>query len=134
MLFPVAISTHQVVRALADGTIILVRPEAVVALHLAIVQGRPARRLAGTAAECQVRQRWAMRTTLARIGRYRVLAGLAHGRLAGRRSVLVADASDAVALFPLLAEFPRDALVNAVLRLLLGELRPGDQIWQARTI
>lgn len=68
-----------------------------------------------------------MRTTLAGIGRYRVLAGLAHGSLTGRDSVLVADASDAVALLPLLAESSRDTLVNTVLRLLLG-LHPGDRI------
>lgn len=104
-----------------------------VALHLAVVRGCLARFVGTSALERRAvgGRRRAMGTALARIGRYRVLAGLAHGRLAGRGTVLVADARDAVALLPLLADFPRDALVNAVLRPLLG-FRPRDQIWGER--
>lgn len=114
--------------ALANRTVILVRAETVVTLHLAIVQrfARLAVRMM-IEAGATVRRWWTVRTTFAGIGRYRVLARLAHGSLAGRGSVLVADASDAVVLLPLLAESPRDALVNTVLRLLLG-FRPGDRI------
>lgn len=74
-----------------------------------------------------VRRRWTVRAAFARIGWYRVLTGLAHGRLAGRDSVLVADASHTVVLFPFLAEFPRDTLVNTVLWFLFS-FRPGDRI------
>lgn len=122
---------YQVVGTLADRTIILIRAKAVIALHLAVIQGG----LAGVikTIEGSVRRRWAVGTALAGIGWYCVLAGLAHGRLAGRSAVFVADASYAVALLPLLAEFPRDTLVNTVLRLLL-EFRPGDQICKERPV
>lgn len=94
-----------------------------VAFHLAVVYfARLVRAIKGP-----VRQRWTVRAAFAWIGWYRVLAGLAHGRLAGRDSVLVADASDTVVLFPLLTKFPRDALVNAVLRFLFS-LHPGNRI------
>lgn len=101
-----------------------------VAFHLAIVQGHLAgfvRDIVRTVIEGAIRQLWAMRTAFARIRWYRVLAGLAHGRLAGRDSILVADASDTVVLFPFVTEFPRDALMNAVLRFLF-DLCPGDRI------
>lgn len=121
--------SYQIVGALANRTIILVRAETVVALHLAIIQRRFARLAVRIMIEsgAAVRRRRTVRTALARIRRYRILAGLAHGSLTGRGSVLVADASDAVVLLPLLAESPRHALVNTVLRLLLG-LHPGDRI------
>lgn len=123
-----SIISYQIVGALANRAVILVRAETVVALHLAIVQRRFARFAIRMMIEIGIIRRWwTMRTTLAGIGRYRVLAGLAHGSLTGRGSVLVADASDAVALLPLLAESPRDTLVNTVLRLLLG-FHPGDRI------
>lgn len=119
----------QIVGAFANRTVIFVRAETVIALHLAIVQRRFARLAIRMMIEigATVRRWWTVRTTLAGIGRYRVLAGLAHGSLTGRGSILVAHASDAVALLPFLAEFSRDALVNTVLRLLLG-LHPGDRI------
>lgn len=120
--------SHQIVGALADRAVILVRAEAVVTLHLAAVQGRLAG-LVEAVEDGRVRRRRAMGTALAWVGRYSVLAGLAHGRLAGRGAVVVAGASDAVALLPLLAEFPRDTLVQAVLRFLL-RLRPGDRVWK----
>lgn len=97
------------------------------ALHLAIIQGRFARLAVGIEGGAAVGRRWTVRAAFARIGRYRVFAGLAHGGLTGRGSVLVADASDAVVLLPLLAESPRHALVNTVLRFLLG-FHPGDRI------
>jgi len=98
----------------------------VVAFHLAVIQGHLTG-LIRAVIKRAVCWWWAMRAAFARIRWYRVLAGLAHGRLAGRDSVLVADASDTVVLFPFLTEFPRDALVNAVLRFLFS-LRPGDRI------
>lgn len=98
-----------------------------VTFHPAVVQGRLAGLVEAVEDGRVRRRRRAMGTALAGIGRYRVLAGLAHGSLAGRGAVLVAGAGDAVALLPLLAEFPRDALVQAVLRFLL-RLRPGDRI------
>lgn len=97
-----------------------------VAFHLAVVQGHLAG-LVRTMIKGAVRRRWTVRAAFARIGRYRVLTGLAHGRLAGRDSVLVADASHTVVLFPFLAEFPRDTLVNTVLWFLFS-FRPGDRI------
>lgn len=125
-MFVIISHSYQIIGALADWTVILVRSETVIAFHLAVVQ-RHLARLVRAVFKGAVCRRWAMRATFARIGRYRVLAGLAHGRLAGRDPVLVADASDTVVLFPLLTEFPRDALVNAVLRFLFN-LRPGDRI------
>lgn len=97
-----------------------------VAFHLAIVWGHLAG-LVRAVIEGAIRQLWAVRAAFARIRWYRVLAGLAHGRLAGCDSVLVADTSDTVVLFPFLTEFPRDALVNAVLRFLFN-LCPRDRI------
>lgn len=125
--YPIISYSYPIV-ALANRTVIFIRAETVVTLHLAIVQ-----RFARLAVRMMIEagatvRRWrTVRTTFAGIGRYRVLARLAHGSLAGRGSVLVADASDAVVLLPLLAESPRDALVNTILRLLLG-LHPGDRI------
>lgn len=98
-----------------------------VTLHFAIVEGLA--ELVRDVIKGAVPRERTMGTAFAGVGRYRVVAGLAHSHLAGCDSVLVADASDAVALFPLFAEFPRDALVNAVLRFLLG-LHPGDRIWK----
>lgn len=117
---------RHIVGALADRTIILIRAEAVETFHLAVVQG-PAS-VAGTLIEGAVVCRWwTVRTALARIRRYRVFAGFAHGHLAGRDPVLVADASAAVILLPFFAKFPRDAFVNTVLRLLLG-FRPRNRV------
>ena len=95
-----------------------------ITFHLAVIQGHLTRlvRIKGA-----VRRRWAVRATFAGIRWYRVLAGLAHGRLAGRDSIFVADASNTVVLFPLFTKFPRDAFVNAVLRFLFG-FRPGNRI------
>lgn len=118
--------SYQIVGALADRAIVLVRAEAVITFHLTIVQGRLAG-LVETIEDRRVGWQRTMGTTFARIGWYRVLAGLAHSRVAGRGAVLVAGAGDAVALLPFLAEFPRDALVQTVLRLLLG-LCPEDRI------
>lgn len=116
----------QIIGALADRAVIFVHPQAVEAFHLAVIQGRLAE-LVRVVIKGTVDRRWAMRAAFTRIGWYRILTRLAHGCLAGRESILVADASDTVVLLPLLTEFPRDALVNTVLRFLFS-LRPRDRI------
>lgn len=72
-----------------------------VTLHPAAVQGCAA----GVVGDLEAgvgRQRRAVWAAFARIGRHRVFARFAHGRLARRASVLAAHAGDAVALLPFL--------------------------------